>query len=115
MIWMRDATRRRHWRTEVFTCAVTTPYIASRYGSDRLALGFQVEGGTTVIESIRIVGILAAAATASTATAAPNPGKTNPAAAYAALPLSFEMNLGQADPATQFLWHGNGCSLMLTR
>lgn len=37
------------------------------------------------------------------------------AAAFALLPLSFEPNQGQADPAVRFLARGNGYALLLTR
>jgi hypothetical protein len=48
----------------------------------------------------------------------PQPGtKTTPPAVsanFGKLPLSFEANQGQADPAVKFLSHGNGYSLLLT-
>jgi hypothetical protein len=48
----------------------------------------------------------------------PQPGtKATPPAVsanYGKLPLSFEANQGQADPAVKFLSHGNGYSLLLT-
>jgi hypothetical protein len=63
---------------------------------------------------IRAIWICGTAA-AFTLSAAPKSGMTKPAAAYASLPVSFEANLGQAESATRFLWHGNDRSLMLTR
>src|SRR6476646_5227614 len=64
---------------------------------------------------VRFNRILGVAAATFTLTAAPNTSKVTAAAAYAGLPLSFEANLGQADPAARFLWHAEGCSLMLNQ
>jgi uncharacterized repeat protein (TIGR03803 family) len=54
-----------------------------------------------------------AASSASQRHSAPPAARTSDAMSYGKLPLSFEVNLGQADPGVRFLAHGEGYSLFL--
>ena len=55
-----------------------------------------------------------AAELATTTVATPVAGKPSVAAAYGKLPLAFEVNRGQTEPAVAFLAHGPGYTLQLT-
>src|SRR5437868_1815573 len=67
--------------------------------------------------AILTLTFLAASAAAETKplSATSTPNRAQVAQNYARLPLAFERNLGQADPAVQFFSRGHGYLLMLER